>query len=169
MNKEVEDWKGTNYKPAEGKSLIAECKTKAIWGANKLLILIVVVIAIVVGKVGSHLGSSVVNGDVVWNEFAKKTAEQKLKMHFPVRVSDTATFRDMYVRGHELHYIYDIDDIFIDSNSLQPLNNMLSSSFKKTFCNEDIISKYDGAVVFTYNFFGKKKDYRFTTRDCDRS
>lgn len=135
------------------------------WG-TKITILIVVTIFAVLGKDLGRILTEEYNSASVWEKAVAAVIEEKSKLGIPKRLDDNTILADMFIQDKSINYIYKINDMTPDDETLVHAKAIAKESFTHALCDNILIAKYQGSANYIYQFPAKTLTATFNKSDC---
>ena len=101
-----------------------------------------------------------------WKQIAKEYEDIKIKNKLPARIDEYTIFKDMYVKNHEVNYVYSVSNIPSTINFKNALANDTLTIFQKHLCQDPVILEYDGVMAFTYQLPTGDLVYKYDKSSC---
>lgn len=101
-----------------------------------------------------------------WIKATKEFDEIKKQQKLPLKTDQHTVFKDMFVKNHEVHYVYSISNIPLTYEIKDTLAKETLRLFKKNLCQNPLIVEYGGKMVFTYQFLTGDLVYSYDKSNC---
>ncbi|HEC1649731.1 TPA: zinc ribbon domain-containing protein [Yersinia enterocolitica] len=135
------------------------------WGTRAIILIVATVFAVLGKDIGRVLTDKSNNASI-WENAAPAFAEEKIKLGIPKRLDDNTVITDMFIQDKSINYIYKINDMTPDDETLVHAKAIAKESFTHALCDNILIAKYQGSANYIYQFPTKTLTATFNKSDC---
>ncbi|MGT3279352.1 zinc ribbon domain-containing protein [Yersinia enterocolitica] len=135
------------------------------WGTRAIILIVATIFAVLGKDLGRALSDKSDNASI-WEKAVPAFAEEKIKIGIPKRLDDNTLLNDMFIKDKSINYIYKINDMKPDYETVVHAKAIAKESFTHALCNNILISKYQGSANYIYQFPTKTLTATFTKSDC---
>ncbi|OJT46825.1 hypothetical protein, partial [Serratia plymuthica] len=104
--------------------------------------------------------------DDLWLKTSEGLNEIKKQRNLPLRINQYTVFKDMFIKNHEIHYIYSVSNLPMSDEVKGALYEDALAMFQKDLCRNPLILEYGGQMVLTYQFLTGDLVYKYTKSSC---
>ncbi|AJJ53938.1 zinc-ribbon domain protein [Yersinia pseudotuberculosis IP 32953] len=135
------------------------------WGTRAIILIVATIFAVLGKDLGRALTDKSDNASI-WEKAVPAFAEEKIKLGIPRRLDDNTLLTDMFVKDKSINYIYKINDMSPDYETIVHVKAIAKESFTHALCDNILIDKYQGAANYIYQFPSKTLTATFNKSDC---
>ncbi|OWF75891.1 hypothetical protein B4903_18680 [Yersinia frederiksenii] len=135
------------------------------WGTRAIILIVATIFAVLGKDLGRVLTDKSDNASI-WEKAEPAFAEEKIKIGIPMRLDDNTLLTDMFIKDKSINYIYKINDMTPDDETVAHAKAIAKESFTHALCDNILIAKYQGSANYIYQFPTKTLTATFNKSDC---
>ncbi|BCU90954.1 hypothetical protein YP72344_24490 [Yersinia pseudotuberculosis] len=135
------------------------------WGTRAIILIVATIFAVLYKDLGRALTDKSDNASI-WEKVGPAFAEEKIKLGIPRRLDDNTVITDMFIQDKSINYVYKINDMTPDYETVVHVKTIAKESFTHALCSNILIDKHQGSANYIYQFPTKTLTATFNKSDC---